>query len=669
MNKMMKLGAITLVSLLLASCGGGGGGGVSTTPSTTTSTDLPFPLDIVVDSARFLLFPNPQRQAVDTSLAGTDETNTVAYTNAYYAAIDPANERTTLTGFKQKNGFNAANGIDKLVVFGDQHDLGYGRRMYARKNNDGSIAFYVDNYVADLSGSDYGTYNHLNVEAAVLQDDTGHKHFAGTSAIEFSPAPNGTVNIVKFYNFDENGNRRTLVNQDGLGYKAMPGICVSCHGGRADPLTPSGLFALVGNSKSQARGDTESHLQLLKLHTFDFSTNAQFNRASQENDMRTINQWIHDSYNNTGANEWNGSVAQDFIETAYGNSGNGTLAGSYSDTAASNFLPDASWQNQGQDTVYKNVLSPACMTCHILRGTKNLSQGDLSPVSSSDVSFTRADQFLGYKDRIQAHVFNRGNMPLAKIVFDRFWATGSTLPNTLALSLSLATGVQPGRPIADPGPDRVVKPSTAIPLAANNSLYSSSYAWSIVTNPGGASLSSTTGVSSSLNATVDGTYVVRLTATGNGLTGSTDVTIKVDSALSYDPTLLRFSDVKTIIQSAPAGCTAACHSPLGNVADYATTSARPPIFYTNIDRNGDNVAGDSIDDDWFYKELRGRVNFTDVVASPLLRKPSGYHHNGGVRTGFGDANTQTSADQLPVGDSRRASYDMILNWILQGAPR
>jgi hypothetical protein len=85
----------------------------------------------------------------------------------------------------------------------------------------------------------------------------------------------------------------------------------------------------------------------------------------------------------------------------------------------------------------------------------------------------------------------------------------------------------------------------------------------------------------------------------------------------------------------------------------------PPIFYTDFDRNGDGVV-DATDDLWFYTEVRGRINFTDYIASPLLRKPSGNHHFGGLRPGF-----DTTA--VP-GDPARQSYDLIVNWILNGAP-
>ena len=109
-------------------------------------------------------------------------------------------------------------------------------------------------------------------------------------------------------------------------------------------------------------------------------------------------------------------------------------------------------------------------------------------------------------------------------------------------------------------------------------------------------------------------------------------------------------------------------------------ASTPPIFYTDYDRGGTASVGtpgdgfytaNSTDDDyWFYLELRGRANFTDVAVSPLLRKPTNHHHCGGLVFDFNN----TSACTLPcvgfatLGDWYRAQYNTIVNWIVNDAP-
>ncbi|HSH73274.1 MAG TPA: hypothetical protein VK974_09475 [Methylophilaceae bacterium] len=634
--------AITLsMALMLTACGGGGGKGEGASSSGGSNSSLVFPLNVVVANARFLLFPNPQRSVTSASLSGTDQTNTEPYAIAYYDAIDAGDERLTKMAWMTKNGFSSGTGTELRVVFGDQKDLGYGRRMTARQSPDGSLAFFVDNYLVDVGGGAYA-YSSLNVDAAVVQSA---QRFVSTSAIEYSDLDGpGGVNgpkFVKFYVFDTSGVRKTKVDQDGQGEKAMPLICVSCHGGRADRLTVANLFPVVGNAASQQAGDTTSRLQVLKVHTFDFSaltdptTSSVRTRASQEAAMKTINQWVHDTYANTGDNEWDGTVAQAAIAAAYG--GAGFPNANYSDTAAKDFFP-AGWG--AQPGLYQNAVSPGCMTCHILRGTKN--QGD--------ISFPSFAQFSDYADRIKAHVFDRGNMPLVNLVFNEFWKTGSNMPQLFAavptINAQGATAtLKPGRPIADPGPNRYVRQGT-LALTAINSLYASNFSWSLVNNPGnGASFTgSTSGASTSLNFALDGTYVVRLTASGNGLTGTKDITVLVDNAAAPAPASLNFATIQGVFTG--AGCTGGgCHS--GTLTD----PGHPPLSY---------VAGDYASTAEFLNTVRSRINFTDVVASPLLRKPSGNHHGGALVAGFDTSN--------PIGNASRDSYDLFVEWIMAGAP-
>ncbi len=625
----------------LGGCGGGGSPG-DTRPGQETP--------IVTEGPKsFLLFPNPQQQA-DGSL----QMDTPGYAEAYYRAIDPMNARDTLAKWKATNGFETGTGTEINVVFGDRRDLGYGRRMYARQNPDGTLAFYVENYLIE-AGAGYA-YSPLNLDAAIVRDT---RWMVGINGIEFSPGPEGGVSFPKFYNFSPAGERQLAVDLDGQGAKAMPGLCISCHGGRGDPLTPPDStgkprFPRVENSVSQHRGDVQARMHAFEPDVFDFSvTRAGFTRAEQEASIKTINRMILCTYplavpssapedacrRAAGASEWQGTSAA-VIKAAYG--GDGLPNAQFVD----DFVP-LSWQAAGQSTLYKEVVVPSCRACHIVRGT----------AAQSDLDFNSYEKFVAYSERIKAHVIDRGNMPLAKIVYDAFW--GSARPQLLATFLqaqgfavrdTAGAVLRPGRPIADPGPDRVVLPG-ATPLSASGSLFATSYAWSIVSGPAGASVTGANSAQATFNASADGTYGVQLVASnGSAASAPVQVQLVVRAALTPAPTAIRFADIKAVLQ----GPCVQCHSPTG-------TPPLPPVFYTNEDRNGDGTVGDAIDDLWFYSEVRGRINFTDIAASPLLRKPSGKHHKGALVAGF-------NASAAP-GDAARARYDLFLNWILNGAPQ
>src|SRR5204863_9026597 len=104
-------------------------------------------------------------------------------------------------------------------------------------------------------------------------------------AIEFSPGPSGGPSFAKFFNFKaDTGERDLMVNLDGRGEKAMPGICISCHGGRGDALTPPDangkrLFPIVTNGASLTRGDVQARMHPLEVDTLAFSTASGFTRA------------------------------------------------------------------------------------------------------------------------------------------------------------------------------------------------------------------------------------------------------------------------------------------------------------------------------------------------------------------------------------------------------
>ena len=650
-----------VLTLLLASCGGGSG-----SAGDINSAAPPPPVVAVAGPDSFLLFPNPQ-----SSPAANSET----YARAYYAAIDPNNDRDTLSKWKTVNGFgNAATGSEEQAVFGDMRDLGYGRYVTARKNADGTIAFLVDNYLV-WTAAGYG-YSSLNLDAAVARDQ---RWYIGTNAIEVSPGPNGGKPFAKFYTFDTNGARLLAANLDGRGNKAMPGICTNCYGGRADPLTPpdaSGnqLFAVLGNPASGVRGDLKGKLHFFEPDTFSFSTLAGYTRADQEAKIKTLNKWAMCSYplpapasgvaassspypedqcrNVATPNEWQGGAAE-IIKAAYG--GNGLPNDAYAD----NYVP-ASWAAAGQTSLYQKVVQPTCRMCHILRGVGQQADADFSTYTS----------FQTAADDIKEHVIDRGNMPLTKVLYSRYWATPGMINELNAFLKAEGYTVEdgmgapllPGRPVAIAGPDRTVS-TGASTLTATESQYADTYVWSIVTNPGDGTLSSASGVQTTFNATVNGTYVVQLIASKGAVQSApAQLTLVVNSALTPLPSAIRFTDIKAVLQKPGANNCITCH-----VAAPTDGSAPAPVMYGDIDRNGDGLVN-ATDDAWFYAEVRGRINFSDIVGSPLLRKPSGHHHNGDVQTGFGDKPNKKPANKLLPGDPLRANYDLFLNWILNGAP-
>jgi hypothetical protein len=256
---------------------------------------------------------------------------------------------------------------------------------------------------------------------------------------------------------------------------------------------------------------------------------------------------------------------------------------------------------------------------------------------------------------VKAHIIDRGNMPLVRLIYDRFWGTttAATLANFLqeqGHTVKDASGnvLMPGRPVADPGPERVALPG-AIALDGSNSLYSSGYSWSLVSGTTFAAVSNATSARATLTANTPGTYVVQL-VTSNGSMQSAPVQIRVvvTPTLSPAPSAVKFSHVKSVIQ----GTCVQCHSPTG-------TLPRPPVYWADVDRNGDGAI-DATDELWLYTDVKGRVNFTELAASALLRKPSGNHHGGLLQLGF-----DTSK---PPGDPARVNYDLFVNWILNGAP-
>ena len=309
--------------------------------------------------------------------------------------------------------------------------------------------------------------------------------------------------------------------------------------------------------------------------------------------------------------------------------------------------------------LYKNVVAPYCRTCHILRGTKNQDDINFFTYGTPAAGVTPATGFQSLADRIKVHVFDRGNMPLAQIPHSDFW--GSSAPQMLAsfvdamLGAGTATSngapLMPGRPIADPGPDRMVRTGANAVLTGENSLFASTFSWTHVSGPSNPVITNANAMVAIFNASVAGTYVENLSV--NGGASSKNVTITVDDNFP-DPLNIKFAQVKNVLQNVAHKGTTKCVDCHKNVATPLPVTT-PPIWYTSFDRDNDGAVN-STDEAWFLKAISGRVNLTEIVASPLLRKPTGNHHNAGKVIDVADGTTNGGL----------WNYSVLYNWILAG---
>jgi hypothetical protein len=641
--------------------------------------------------------------------------DSASYGTAYYAAIDPTDAKTTLEDWKVVNGYYVALAAGEVINarFRDTKDLGYGRGMRVWTNTtDGSFYAFVENFqVAVIPGQEYST---LNLEALITDD---RKYHFGTNAIEFSTYPYGTgepsdmgstAKFTKFYSFDAtsadptpgtqdhvNETRLISVNLDGRGDKSMPGACVYCHGGTLKPLLADGTFrdnSKDGTTGNGLKGDTNAKLQLLEVNSFEFGSESPFTRPEQEVFLKQINQTVYCTYPNSAdvvtpgycavqpadpvasPGAWAADFAREVAEGWYDDPG---IAGLFdSPTFIGDFVP-VGWRPDvgtgnpppGADQLFLKAVGPNCFLCHSRRGVE-IQPGVVSETENEHIDMSTYDKFIGDAELVKQYVYDFGVMPLSLRGHVDFWGDkeapvimASFLNGVLdadnQINLNSDGGIdKPGASIADAGPDR--SDSSPTRLLGANSRFVNRYSWSIISTPVGGEAATLTGantISPFLTAAIDGDYVIQLTASNGKQSDSDTVLIKVNSALSVDPKDLLFMDaggtclltpeeVCTIFETvAPTGgdCVQ-CHDPMNvgfepGIPVWWVPDAQQPVPGTT-----------------FYEEVRLRVNFNDPTQSPILTRPTGEHHFGGLRSGF-EVNNPTN----------RQNYDKILNWIMAGA--
>jgi hypothetical protein len=187
------------------------------------------------------------------------------------------------------------------------------------------------------------------------------------------------VHQVRFYVFvGEQLQNQAILDTEGA--KNVPGICLSCHGGRyvADSATVAGA-------------------SFLPFDVFSFHYGASPNTlADQQENFRLLNLLVkktlpnHANPNNPIVDYINGSYPQG-VETQGA-------------TAVDTYVP-AGWSTK--PNVYDAVVKHNCRTCHI--------------ALDESLDLISYQNFFGLQGRIQAAVCGSHDMPHAEVPFNKFW--------------------------------------------------------------------------------------------------------------------------------------------------------------------------------------------------------------------------------------------------------
>ena len=279
------------------------------TPKAVVQDQIPSP-GAMLDpgGASVLAISTPLSRDFLTFFGGVQ--TTLADAAGYYDRIDPDRRKATLADWLAANrwGIDMPGSREVTAVYGNELDLGFGRRMHLREDVYG-VSYYVENFA--------------DAEAALAQDG-----LLATVAMEFS-ARTGE-RFAAFYAFGPDGARIDAIDLDGRGEKPIPEMCLTCHGGRWRTDTAdlgAGFIPFIPEAFSYA-GAAPRETQMAAFRVL----NAAILRTDPPSPLRTL------------------------IEGWY-------ATGSYD----RHFVP-AGWNHAPADRrLYGDVYVPACRSCHLLR--------------------------------------------------------------------------------------------------------------------------------------------------------------------------------------------------------------------------------------------------------------------------------------------------------------
>jgi mono/diheme cytochrome c family protein len=425
---------------------------------------------------------------------------TLSSTTAYYRALDPNNQKTTLSAWLDANCFDstqsdfgtgAAGANGAHAVYTNNFDLGFGRDMYFIKCTAGSAA--VTKGLAHVGDMASVVINYASLEQAALKQ-------APFLAVAMEYAGDSTSNgqrYPKFYAFapdDRTGafDRVSSANFDRRGEKYLPGACLACHGGSISDTT----FAASANVDATFMPwDLDGLLYSDTDPAFlgNLIGGAPYTRATQMPNLNQLNTLAWQTYqtpelkssgapgcaptpaaSSTCIDRFAAPIA--LLQKWYGQSGPQGPSAIYSDSNTPDGWPTSipagaapTTPSGAPDDLYHAVFARHCRSCH----TQNATIGNQFGTFQAFQGFTQGLVGSGATG-ITKLAFQYAQMPLARLTMDRFWVDfdGNTpsAAQTLANYLD-AAGSGASLPIGNDAPadaagNTVQLPGTPIVAAA-----------------------------------------------------------------------------------------------------------------------------------------------------------------------------------------------------------
>lgn len=285
---------------------------------------------------------------------------------AYYDSVDPPKDRDTFAKFKSKHGFSSdpANPAPGEIVsqYANSGDLGFGRDMHCLKNGGGNVACYVTNYGSGYANSfpGAGTDDQDDANAAGTRATFGQSAEIATVAMEYAPIEGDAVGdqVVKFFVYKKglaNYGRSISANLDGRGERPVPQLCMVCHGGQI----PSQGGTLAAPAFSTA-ADVKLNSRFIPFdyRFFTFPTSpANLTKADQETRIKDLNQQIVAFAPPAGSSD-------PIVEVIAGLYSGPPNSPQQPDALPAGWIASASANKPNQDVFYRQVVAPACRTCH-----------------------------------------------------------------------------------------------------------------------------------------------------------------------------------------------------------------------------------------------------------------------------------------------------------------